>query len=415
MFAKVIELEKKKKGVNALKRELLTQADYAAMLKNDPSLKQAFDEKVQMRDSSTRRQSLHPLHYHDNDPRRVDFDNRFPPELPPRRKSEPSIEADLHVTDQKHTVEAEEEATGHKKPKSSENSEKVQTYEESPFGEPWAEKAKELQKKSPYGHFPSYKLRALIIKGDDDLRQEIIAMQIISRIHRIFKKAALSLYLRPYEILVTSANSGIIEFIPNTLSIDALKKKYGEPVRTLKQLYEENFSAFFEEAQKNFTESLAGYSLVSYLLQIKDRHNGNILIDSQGHLIHIDFGFMLSGSPGGIKFESAPFKITSEYVDLMGGLDSNMFMYLKILLVQGFMELRKHVDDLSILLQIMMEDSELPCFVGFNLEEFKQRFRISMTDKECWDYVDELVKESLDNWRTVQYDNFQRITNGILP
>ena len=36
-----------------------------------------------------------------------------------------------------------------------------------------------------------------------------------------------------------------------------------------------------------------------------------MLIDSQGHIIHIDFGFMLTLSPGGINFESAPFKLTS--------------------------------------------------------------------------------------------------------
>ncbi len=65
--------------------------------------------------------------------------------------------------------------------------------------------------------------------------------------------------------------------------------------------------------------SLAGYSIISYLLQIKDRHNGNILVDDEGRLIHIDFGFMLGISPGGVGFEAAPFKMPQEYIDILVG------------------------------------------------------------------------------------------------
>jgi hypothetical protein len=50
--------------------------------------------------------------------------------------------------------------------------------------------------------------------------------------------------------------------------------------------------------------------------QVKDRHNGNLLLDEEGHIIHIDFGFMLSNSPGGVNFESAPFKLTRELLEV---------------------------------------------------------------------------------------------------
>lgn len=75
----------------------------------------------------------------------------------------------------------------------------------------------------------------------------------------------------------------------------------------------------YTKAKNAFLQSLAGYSLLCYILQIKDRHNGNILLDSKGHIIHVDFGFLLSNSPGNFNGEAASFKMTSEYVDLLGG------------------------------------------------------------------------------------------------
>lgn len=129
-------------------------------------------------------------------------------------------------------------------------------------------------------------------------------------------------------------------------------KTYGDPS-----------TAKFVRAQRNFAKSLAGlfrsqhlnfyiqcstrfvgYSIVTYLLQIKDRHNGNILLDREGHLIHIDFGFMLSNSPGNIGFEAAPFKLPPEYVEVLGGVDGESFLEFKRLFREGFEAARKHCD-----------------------------------------------------------------------
>ena len=123
---------------------------------------------------------------------------------------------------------------------------------------------------------------------------------------------------------------------------------------TTRSISGQSNSEEFLTAQRNFVKSCAAYCIVSYLLQVKDRHNGNILLDNEGHIIHIDYGFILSCSPKNLGFESSPFKLTPglaekysdififnlfisslEFVDVLGGCDSDMFAYFKILILQG--------------------------------------------------------------------------------
>ena len=67
----------------------------------------------------------------------------------------------------------------------------------------------------------------------------------MKQFNKIFKEAEINLFLRPYHIIVTSANSGIVgnfykyykEYIPNTISIDALKKMFGNGTKTLYSIY----------------------------------------------------------------------------------------------------------------------------------------------------------------------------------
>jgi phosphatidylinositol 4-kinase len=69
-------------------------------------------------------------------------------------------------------------------------------------------------------------------------------------------------------------------------------------------------------------------------------------LDREGHLIHIDFGFMLSNSPGNIGFEAAPFKLPPEYIEVLGGVDAEPFKDFKHLFREGFEAARKHCDRL---------------------------------------------------------------------
>lgn len=284
------------------------------------------------------------------------------------------------------------------------------------WGESWDSLRERIRESSPFGNFKSWKLRAVIIKGLDDLRQEYLAMQLIQKIQKIWESAHLSLYLKPYEIKVISDYMGIIEYLPNTLSIHSIKRLYPN-FTTLSEFFENTWKTCFEEAQRNFVRSMAGYSIVCYLLSIKDRHNANILIDSQGHLIHIDFGFFLTTSPGGnIGFESAPFKLSQEMIDLMGGIESELFRYYKILLLQGYLELRKHSNELIVALEAMGKYSGLSCLTDFDLalNGFKERMQLNLTDEKCLLHIEALVYESQNNWRTLKYDDFQYLTNGIL-
>ena len=95
--------------------------------------------------------------------------------------------------------------------------------------------------------------------------------------------------------------------------------------------------------------------MITYLLQTKDRHNGNILLDREGHLIHIDFGFMLSNSPGNIGFEAAPFKLPLEYVEVLGGADGEPLREFRRLFREGFEAARKHCDRIVTMVELMQK------------------------------------------------------------
>lgn len=169
-----------------------------------------------------------------------------------------------------------------------------------------------------------------MVKTSDNLKQEQFALQLIYQFDYIFKLEGLPLLLTPYEVLSMGPDCGIIEMVKDAVTLDKLKKQlksdFGRPF-SLKEFFEVYYSESLAEAKETFMRSLAAYSLVMYFLQAKDRHNGNILLHRSGKIFHIDFGFFLSNLPGkGVELEKdCPFKLLSEYIEVMDGYESYYF------------------------------------------------------------------------------------------
>lgn len=256
--------------------------------------------------------------------------------------------------------------------------------------------------------------QSAIFKVGDDCRQDVLALQMIAAFRGIFHSVGLDVYVFPYRVTATAPGCGVIDVLPNSVSRDMLGR---EAVNGLHEYFVSKYgnedSLRFQAARNNFVKSMAAYSLISFLLQFKDRHNGNIMIDDAGHILHIDFGFCFDIAPGGIKFERAPFKLTSEMVAVMGGNTSHQsFKWFEELCVKAFLASRVHVEKLSQIVLLMM-DSGLPCFNPLSVEHFKQRFVLEKSEREAADFMKELIRKSYSSYSTGIYDQFQLMTNGI--
>ncbi|PYH81401.1 hypothetical protein BO82DRAFT_310830 [Aspergillus uvarum CBS 121591] len=281
--------------------------------------------------------------------------------------------------------------------------------------------------------------QSAIFKVGDDCRQDMLALQMIAAFRSIFASVGLDVWVFPYRVTSTAPGCGVIDVLPNSISRDMLGR---EAVNGLYDYFISKYggedSIRFQEARTNFVKSMAAYSVISYLLQFKDRHNGNIMIDDAGHIIHIDFGFCFDIAPGGVRFERAPFKLTSEMVAVMSGnnhshnspsggsgsgiglsgsgshnpTSTQPYMWFESLVVKAFLASRPYSAKLSHIVSLML-DSGLPCFKPDTLKNFRDRFVLEKSEREAADHMRELVRKSYMSVSTKGYDQFQLLTNGI--
>lgn len=341
--------------------------------------------------------------------------------------SQPDIFAEAEASAKKELENADVESIGYKS---------RQAVILGIYGELWSWKEERILGKSEFKDLKDTKLMPFIVKAGDDLRQEQLAVQLIGQFDKVFKEEKVEVFLKPFTVMSVSSEAGFVEVITDAVSVHALKKRTPNFVSLLdyfKRAFGEIGSDGFRAAQRRFIRSMAGYSLVTYFLQIKDRHNGNIMLDTEGRVIHIDFGFMLTNSPGAIKFENVPFKLTEEYLQVICGLTNVQhlgeasktegYRYFQELFVLGLLAARKHYEKITTLVEIMTEGTTMPCMTNGQtsghtsggrpiMEALTGRFAVAMPEEQCINFALSLIEESRLSWRSAGYDRFQAYSNG---
>lgn len=199
----------------------------------------------------------------------------------------------------------------------------------------------------------------------------------------------------------------MIDVIPDATSRDEMGRA---KINDLTSFFVGKFgpmeSSAYQKARMNFIRSMAAYSVMCYLIQIKDRHNGNIMIDGEGHLTHIDFGFLFDIGPGGIKFEPNSFKLTGEMIVMMGGQHSAGFKAFQELVVRAFLIARPMAREIVMCVKLMSE-TQLPSFKGEGtMVRLMDRFKLHLSEKEATIYMQGVIANAKQNGLSLLYDEY---------
>jgi phosphatidylinositol-4,5-bisphosphate 3-kinase len=118
-----------------------------------------------------------------------------------------------------------------------------------------------------------------IFKNGDDLRQDMLTLQILRLMDIIWKAEGLDLKMLIYQVFTTGSYTGFIEVMKDSLTLMKIQMAGGvmgrfqiDTLQLYKWICENNKNEKLGVAIDLFTRSCAAYCVATFVLGIGDRH-----------------------------------------------------------------------------------------------------------------------------------------------
>ena len=262
---------------------------------------------------------------------------------------------------------------------------------------------------------PSSKPIRTMFKVGDDLRKDLVTLQLFRVMNRLWLSEGLDLKMITYGCLPTAPHAGMIELVPDSVTLREIHVQHGvtgsfkdDVIGLWLQKYNSS-EVLYKDAVDNFSASCAAYCVATYVLGIGDRHNDNIMVTQRGHLFHIDFSKFMGNVQkfGTIRRDRVPFVLTPDmaFVINSGESMSYNFQHFVELCCDAFNIIRKNSDLILNLLGLMVSSGIPYLSTSSDIEYVRDALQLNLTDSQATVYFTRLIENSLSS-KSTQWNFF---------